>query len=269
MHLPKITVITPTYNAQSTIQNCIESVLQQDYDNIEYLIVDGLSRDNTIDIIKSFKNQKIIFFSEKDNGIYDALNKGIKLATGEWIYILGADDKLFSRTILKEIFARPSSVTADVLYGNVLYKSVNRIYDGEFNCRKLLRANICHQAMFIKKAVIERLGYFDIKYVTHADYVLNLKIFGDESLNIKYINVVVAEYNGHGISSKFFDTNFYENQDKLFRRYLKYSCLSIKLLDVYHFQFKYFKTRGCYLKSVKYAFLIFLLNKKYLGRIWQ
>jgi glycosyltransferase involved in cell wall biosynthesis len=100
---PKISLITVTRNAETTIQRCIESVLSQDYANVEYIVIDGLSTDGTVKIINQYINQTSHFVSEHDNGIYDAMNKGIKIATGDIVGILNADDCFADKTVLTEV----------------------------------------------------------------------------------------------------------------------------------------------------------------------
>ena len=114
----KVSMITICYNAEKTIAKTIESVLSQDYENLEYIIVDGGSKDHTIDIIKSYENEKIRWISEKDNGISDAFNKGIKMATGDFIGLINADDYLLPHAIANLILA--CHECTDVLYGNTI-----------------------------------------------------------------------------------------------------------------------------------------------------
>lgn len=114
----KVSMITICYNAEKTIAKTIESVLSQDYENLEYIIVDGGSKDYTIDIIKSYENEKIRWISEKDNGISDAFNKGIKMATGDFIGLINADDYLLPHAIANLILACHECI--DVLYGNTI-----------------------------------------------------------------------------------------------------------------------------------------------------
>jgi glycosyltransferase involved in cell wall biosynthesis len=264
-----ITIITPTFNAEKTIKNCVESVLSQKYDSIEYLIVDGLSTDKTLDIVKSYRSCKVRIISEKDDGIYDAINKGIKIAKGDWIYIIGADDKLSSTSVISDIFDGINSNEIDMIYGNVLHKTLNRNYNGEFDVKKLLKCNICHQSIFAKKVLIEKHGGFDTDYKTLADYVLNLRIFGDRQARIKYTDLVIAEYSGTGLSSIEPDLYFYKNQDKLFRKHLHLSLFNPGLIEAYNFQFQHFKKKKMYLKILQYGFLVLLMDKKYLGKIWD
>ena len=219
---PKITIITPTFNAESSIEECIVSVAKQSYGKKEHLIIDGLSTDRTTKIIKEYakKYKHIKLISEKDHGIYDAMNKGIKLASGDWIYFLGSDDSIYNDRVLSNI-AENMSGDLGVLYGNVIWKGNGYVYDGLFNPIKLIEKNICHQAIFVKKEVFALLGNFDTKYNSLADWAFNMKWFNNKSIKHKYINTIVAEFSMNGFSSINYDQNFFRDKEKLVETYLK------------------------------------------------
>ena len=202
--MPILTIITPTFNAGSFIERCIESVQQQSFRNIEHLIVDGNSSDNTIELVKGLaeKYQNVKWTSEPDKGIYDAMNKGIKLAAGEWVYFLGSDDFFYNNSVLEavsEMFLKYNQF--DILYGNVWHEELQRIYDGAFDIEKILTRNICHQAIFFKHSLFEKVGYYGLKYKLNADYEFNLKCFLKEQLNHKFIPVIVANFSSGGASA--------------------------------------------------------------------
>src|SRR5690349_12619231 len=120
--LPLITIITPTFNASFCIDRCIQSVINQTYINVEHLIMDGQSTDNTMAIVQQYQEnypQRIRLISEHDNGIYDAMNKGVQQAKGRWLLFLGADDFLYNRNILKKISTILLNTKNDIVYGNV------------------------------------------------------------------------------------------------------------------------------------------------------
>ncbi len=123
----KISIITAVYNSSATIADCIKSVNDQTYDNIEHIIIDGASKDNTVDIIKSIPNRVTKIVSEPDNGIYDAMNKGIKLATGDVIGILNSDDFYASSTIIEDIVSEFEKNKCDCLFGNLVFVSDRNI----------------------------------------------------------------------------------------------------------------------------------------------
>lgn len=210
INFPKITIITPTFNSEKDLEACILSVANQTYENKEHLIIDGLSSDGTLAIAKKYADEysHIKWISEKDEGIYDAMNNGIDMATGEWIYFLGSDDIFYNGNVLEKVFENEENLIQDVLYGNVLWGDTGKIYDGKFSLLKLMQKNICHQAIFFKKSVFEKLGKFETKYKVLADWFLNIKWMNDESIKNKYINVVIAKYNTNGYSSKLSDERF-------------------------------------------------------------
>ena len=196
--LPRISVITVVYNAVATLEETILSVINQDFDNFEFIIIDGRSTDGTIEIIKKYQNKITLWISEPDKGIYDAMNKGIKLAKGDFVYFLGGDDLLYSNYVLNKI----SSSLKDknkIYYGNVLFKTRNIIYDGKFSLLKIATRNISHQSIFYPREIFDKYG-FDTKYKIFADYELNLKLYGNSSYSFDYMPITVALFNDEGSS---------------------------------------------------------------------
>ncbi|MSM40068.1 MAG: glycosyltransferase [Geobacter sp.] len=227
---PKITIITPTLNSGNAIEACIRSVAGQKYKNIEHLIVDGLSTDKTLDIVQNYAKQypHIRFVSEKDIGIYDAMNKGIDLANGEWIYFLGSDDLFHSETVLEEIFGVEGISQYDFVYGNVIWGDTGTLYDGKFSLLKLMEKNICHQAIIYKKELFYKLGKFDTDYKTWADWLFNIKCFTLHGIKINYIDIVLAKFAFGGHSSlKVVDDYFINNKEKLFKTYFTEEYIDI------------------------------------------
>lgn len=190
----KVSLITICYNAEKTIAKTIESVLSQDYENLEYIIVDGGSKDHTIDIIKSYENEKIRWISEKDNGISDAFNKGIKMATGDFIGLINADDYLLPHAIANLILA--CHECTDVLYGNT-------IVNDEENELKLVKhagsvegleysLPFIHQSSLVSKKAYEQYGGYSEKYKICMDYDLFARFYrGGRNFNLS-IQLLVA-----------------------------------------------------------------------------
>jgi glycosyltransferase involved in cell wall biosynthesis len=224
-----ISIITVVRNGASTIEETILSVINQDYPHIEFIIVDGVSTDGTLEIIEKYADRISIVKSEPDNGIYDAMNKGVGLASGDWIYFLGADDVLYSPSTLSHIFSATPYENYDVVYGDVLFLQSQIIYDGKFDYEKLCNRSICHQAIFYRKEVFEEFGRFDTKYITAADYVFNAKAFSLKAERWLYVNEIVAIFNELGISKsrdqKSRDDNFSIRYDN-FRPYVSKYTLS-------------------------------------------
>lgn len=222
----KISVIVPCLNAGATIANCINSILMQEYSNFEIIVVDGLSNDETINIVNrliSDGDHKII--AEKDNGIYDAINKGIDMASGDYLIVLGSDDVFYDNKVLNRVFLSDFKY-ADLIYGNVIFKSTNVIYDGKFNIIKLMTKNICHQSIFYHKSVYEKLGKYDTKYKALADVLFNIRCFESGDITIRYIDEIISIYNDKGYSSMHSDTAYWENLTENLKKYCSEDVLN-------------------------------------------
>lgn len=206
-HLPLISVITVVYNAEEFLEDTILSVLNQDYKNIEFLIIDGGSSDSTIDIIEKYIENIDVFISEEDNGIYDAMNKGINLAKGDWINFLNAGDCFYKKEVLKSIFTTDLS-NLWFLYGKVNYFSnefnISNIFGKEIKINNLQTSfPICHQSMFFNKKVFNRLGNYNLNYLVTSDYDLTIKIFKDDSIIKKFYDVTISSFliDGYGFNN--------------------------------------------------------------------
>lgn len=192
----------PSYNRVACIDRAIESVLLQDYQNKELIIVDGNSNDGTVEIIRGYAQRYpcVSWISEKDKGVYDAMNKGISMSRGEWVYFLGTDDALHDANVISRVLSAADSA-CQVVYGDVVSTKYNTAYDGEFDLEKILRKNICHQAIFYRKELFDILGVFSLRYKILADYEFNLRWILNTDIKHKYVDVVVADYGDEGISS--------------------------------------------------------------------
>ncbi len=173
MNRPLISIITVVYNTQSTLESTITSVLNQDRDLFEYWIIDGGSTDGSLDIIRRYENQLAGWISEPDKGIYDAMNKGIDRAVGEWLYFLGADDTLCMNSLSQvESYLREDNVA---VYGSITFND-GRLVNSFFSLRTLLQNTIHHQATFYRKTLFSDFRY-DSTLRILSDYELNLKIY--------------------------------------------------------------------------------------------
>ncbi|MDB5137169.1 MAG: glycosyl transferase family 2 [Mucilaginibacter sp.] len=214
MNNPRISVITVCFNAAASIERTIKSVVDQSYTNIEYVIVDGGSIDGTVDIIKNYESLISSWVSEPDKGIYDAMNKGIDMVNGSWVYFLGAGDTLLN--ILDKLtpnFTKPNCI----YYGNVYRKDLKRIYDGRYTGFKLAVTNICHQAIFYPLPALKKYRY-DTKYKMLADHHLNMLCYGDKTFDFKYIPMQIGIYEGDGISAITADEEFYKDKIGVVKR---------------------------------------------------
>lgn len=262
--MPKLSVIIPTYNSAKTIGATLNSIQQQHFKNIEIVIVDGLSQDGTQSIIDAFQQSstsiEIKFVSERDNGIYDAMNKAIAMANGEWLYFLGSDDYFYDPQVLANVFDSHDNDNFDVIYGDVLSTRFGGRYDGEFDISKLYSQNICHQAIFLRKRVFEIVGLFETRFSAHADWDHNWKWFVNPDIKRKYINQVIAFYSDGGFSSVNHDQSFskvrFENFYRHGKKWLSSDMKRRITLDLAIDASK----RKQYLKFLKYKTL-FWLNK--------
>jgi glycosyltransferase involved in cell wall biosynthesis len=223
-----LTIIIPTFNSELTLHQALESLRNQTFDDFEILVIDGKSSDRTVSIAEDYcqRDKRINCVSERDTGVYDALNKGIEKAKGEWIYILGSDDRLSDENVLHNIFSYPGLREADVLYGNVHSKRFGGIYDGQFTSEKILTSNICHQSVFFRKEVFNLVGKFDTRYKVYADWDHNMRWFFDHRISKHFIDQVIAEYEDGGFSSSHYDELF--SNEKVYN-YLNYGGNTLRL----------------------------------------
>ncbi len=200
MKKPLVSIITVVFNGERTLEATIRSVESQTLADREYIVVDGGSKDATVSILKRHTDTVTRWISEPDKGIYDAMNKGIRMAEGEWLYFLGSDDCFENAAVLADIFSG-SVPDVDLLYGDVISPSYRGRYDGEFTRDKLLGRNISHQAAFYRKRIFDRLGEYDLRFRTHADWDFNLRCFGDPAFRAHYTGVLVASFGADGASA--------------------------------------------------------------------
>ncbi|MDR0872757.1 MAG: glycosyltransferase [Prevotellaceae bacterium] len=205
----KISIITVTYNSEKTLQDTIDSVLMQTYPDIEYIVVDGNSQDNTLNMIKENEpkfNGKMKWISEPDNGIYDAMNKGIKLATGNIIGILNSDDILADETTIEQIVSLFEENKCDAVYGNLIYQSngkpVRHWKSNKFRSKSLHFGWMPpHPTLYCTKEVYDKLGIFDSAFRISADYDIILRIFKNKNLKSIYSPKTIVVMNQGGISN--------------------------------------------------------------------
>jgi glycosyltransferase involved in cell wall biosynthesis len=258
-------IIIPTFNSSSTIKRVIESIINQTYSNNEIWIIDGDSTDDTLQIIKSYQKEKknIYFISEPDNGVYDAMNKGISLAKGKYLLFLGSDDALHNNEVLNSVHQQMQEKEIDITYGDVQimgdvsWAKDGTIYAGEFTQERLFQQNICHQAIFYKRTAFEKIGLFNIRYRICADWDMNHRCFA--KLKTSYIPVIVANFFTGGESTirnhdSFTDHDFVLNlrnyySISLFNRLFKgYSWVFLNVSDDC-------LKKKMYLKSIMFFFM--------------
>lgn len=210
----KISIITATYNSVATIVSCMESVLQQIYPNIEYVIIDGQSTDNTLEMAQHIKSKSpkanIVIQSEPDKGIYDALNKGIALATGDVIGFVHSDDMLANPNTIQNIVNTFNTQKLDGVYGDLQYvtqtntdKVIRHWQSQQFNSSLLKKGWMpAHPTLFLKRDVYAKQGHFNLKYKIAADYDFILRVFKDQSYTFGYLPEVITKMRAGGASNR-------------------------------------------------------------------
>lgn len=195
MAASKISIITVTYNSAATIEHTIQSVLLQDHPDVEYIVIDGASTDDTLSVIRKYRHKIDHFVSEKDEGLYYAINKGIELATGDVIGILHADDFYIDDHVLSAINQTFKTENADAVYGDLYYvdkdnteKIVRKWRSGKYNDGKFLWGWMPpHPAFFVKKEVYNKYGNFNTSLRSAADYELMLRFLHKHKIKTAYI----------------------------------------------------------------------------------
>ena len=206
----RVSIITVVYNNRNTIKDAVESVLNQTYKNIEYIIVDGASTDGTVEIIKSYGDSIDKFISEKDNGIYDAMNKGIKLASGDIIGILNSDDFYVGDNIIEKVVRTFKEQKVDSVYGDLVYvdsKDTNKIvryWKSKPYKKGLFKKgwHPAHPTFFVKKEIYDKYGIFDLDFKIAADYELMLRFLEKYQISSSYIPEVLVKMRVGGKSNQ-------------------------------------------------------------------
>lgn len=210
---PLISVVTVSYNAVSTIEQTILSVLNQTYPRIEYIIIDGGSTDGTVDIIKKYADRITYWVSEPDKGIYDAMNKGIKVATGEWINFMNCGDSLYENDIVEKISNMAKNINnVSIIYGKTMkqFEQYDTIETPPELSKIKKRLPFCHQSSFIKLELLQKHPYnTDYKLVADDEFFYSMYI---NSVNFLFIDEVVSKYDAYsGVSSCNIKQALYEN----------------------------------------------------------
>lgn len=205
----KVSIITVVYNGETFLEDCIQSVIVQDYVNIEYIIIDGGSSDRSLKIIEQYKDYISHFISEKDNGMYDALNKGIDLATGDVVGILNADDMLASSDVISAVVSCFNNQNPDALYGNLNYVD-------PLNTNKIIRKWIskpytrrgislgwmpAHPTFYAKRLLFKTLGNYSLNYDSAADYELMVRFLYKYQINAIFLNKLIVNMRTGGMSN--------------------------------------------------------------------
>lgn len=206
----KVTIITVTYNAAKFLRSCIDSVMSQNYSDIEHIVVDGGSTDGTVDIIRSYEAHISQWISEKDRGMYDGINKGMKMATGDIIGILNSDDMLASPDVITEIVACFKQHRVDSLYGDLVYVD-------QMNTRKVIRYwkgfsykryrftygwMPAHPTFYFRRDLLEHLGGYESHYFTAADYEFMARYLYKYRISAVYLPRLIVKMRVGGQSNR-------------------------------------------------------------------
>lgn len=204
----KVSIITVCYNSESTIEDTIKSVASQDYENIEYIIIDGGSTDNTNDIVKKYANNVDIYVSEKDDGLYDAMNKGVSLATGDIIGILNSDDFFMSQSSVSELISGFNHPNIDAVYSDLIYvdenntDKVTRLYSSKPFRKSLIKFGIMlpHPTFYAKKSVYDKCGSYKLNYRVAADFEFIARCVS-KGITLNRVPKITVKMREGGISS--------------------------------------------------------------------
>jgi glycosyltransferase involved in cell wall biosynthesis len=200
-HTPLVSIVTVVFNAKDDVEKTIKSVMNQTYNNIEHIVIDGSSNDGTVEVIKKYENHIDYWISQEDDGIYDAMNKGIKAAKGDWINFMNAGDVFFEpKTLDKVGFGMHKE--SSLIYGNSIIN--NKVeFTAPLNQLKYGVIMACHQSMFFSLDLKHRsYVYYDLSYRVNADYELVNRLYLAFN-SFSKLNQTIAKYKGDGFSTLF------------------------------------------------------------------
>ena len=208
--LPLFSIITVVYNDPVNLQKTITNVAEQEYPNVQFIVIDGGSTDNTLDVIGKNHETITTWKSEKDSGIYDAMNKGLSFAKGDYINFLNAGDTFLNPLVLKRVAEEINSTHAEIIYGQALHKSkvegnVSFVKGKTITPSTLFRnVPFCHQALFVKKELFQEIGTYDTAYRIVADYEWMIRYYNTRKNTdqMHFMRKVLVEYDTDGFSFK-------------------------------------------------------------------
>ncbi|MRX63772.1 glycosyltransferase family 2 protein [Maribacter luteus] len=218
----KVSIITGTYNSEKYIGDCLKSIYEQDFPEIEHIIIDGASKDRTLEVIENTDNRVAQVISEPDKGIYDAMNKGIKLASGEIVGILNSDDFYNSNEVISKVVKAFEENNADCVFGNLYYVKpddtsviVRKWVTGPYNKKYGFRWgwHPAHPSFFVRKNIYEKYGYFQADHKISADFELMLRFIERFNINSTYLDFPMVRMRLGGESSKGFNSHYIGNKE--------------------------------------------------------
>ena len=241
----KISIITITYNSAETLESTIKSVIEQGYEDLEYIIIDGISTDGTLDIINKYRNSISYFVSEKDNGISDAFNKGIKAATGDIIGIINSDDMLYTDALKKVNSFFESNPDTEVLHANTLRftdeNGKGYVVKPDTDLDKMKYTFLLnHPSVFVRAEAYEKHGVFSVDYKYAMDYELLSKMYFND-VSFGYLDEILSCFREGGVSIQCFEKTCIEHRRIAIRngaseneidKYLKKIKMNLKIKEI-------------------------------------
>ena len=217
----KISIITVCYNSASHIEDAIRSVMEQDYAEIEHIIVDGASTDGTVEILKSNENKIAKWISEPDRGIYDAMNKGLKMASGDIIGILNSDDFYFNDQIISTVADAFADPEIDAVYGDLIFidpnnldRTVRSYSSAKWNPERFAKGyRPAHPTFFVRRKYYEMYGFFETDYKIAADYEMLIRLLYVHQLRYQYLPITMVKMRKGGVSSNGIKSNIILNKE--------------------------------------------------------
>lgn len=252
----KISLITITYNSGQTLRDTIESVLNQIYSDIEYIIIDGLSKDNTVDIIREYEPQfqgRLKWISEKDSGLYDAMNKGIRMSTGDIVGIINSDDFYHRRDVISKIIEAFQNKEIQAVYGDVRFvnpdnldRTVRYYSSKNFSLRRFRYGFMpAHPTFFTYRRYFDEFGYYKTDYRIAADYELLIRFLYTQKLKTAYIPLDFMKMRTGGTSTASIKSNILLNQEivRACRENGIWTCMPLLFLKYFIKVFELFLTK--------------------------
>ncbi len=227
-----ISILIVTKNAEKYLVPCLESIASQRFQNLEVIIFDGASTDNTVELLNENEHLITYWQSQPDNGIYEAMNEALKRVRGNWLFFLGVDDVLLPTfsDMAEKLEKKNTIYTGDCI------TDTGEILNGSYTAYGLTKVNICHQGIFYPSTVFNNYIY-QPKYRVYADHVLNMQCWGDDSFKKQYFPILITKYHLNGFSSFTKDVAFENDKPSLIKKYLGYYLYL-------RYRFKQWKEKG-------------------------
>ena len=217
----KISIVTICFNNADVIRPTIESVINQDYGNIEFIVIDGNSTDQSLNIIREYAHQIKRLISEPDKNLYDAINKGMKLATGEVVGLIHAGDRLFNGEVIRKIAAHFMTYDIDLMYGHSILVN-DRDLPVRVNKSPTFRRSLVkrgwmpsHQSIYVRRKLLDRIGYYNLDLHPSSDYEFFLRYFYFNKLKIKRLDQFILRFSMGGMSTKNYLNNLRSQEQQM------------------------------------------------------